>query len=119
MRNRFWVSQKPRTAVTAAALAALMIGGTGLALAGSDSSQSGMAVSAAATQSPAAVMPMSGFADIVDSVRPAVVNIEVVREAGRRWDANEDERFDDFFERFSDEQGEGPGGEGPKGHFGQ
>jgi serine protease Do len=116
MRNRFWVSQKPRTAVTAAALAALMIGGTGLALAGSDSSQSGMAqsgmaVSAAATQSPAAVMPMSGFADIVDSVRPAVVNIEAVREAGRRSDANEDERFDDFFERFSDEQGEGPGDE--------
>jgi serine protease Do len=116
MRNRFWVSRKPRTAVTAAALAALMIGGTGLALAGSDSAQSSTvqsstALSAAAAQSPAAVVPLSGFADIVDSVRPAVVNIEAVREAGWRSDANEDETdpFDDFFERFSDEQGEGPG----------
>jgi serine protease Do len=116
MRNRFWVSQKPRTAVTAAALAALMIGGTGLALAGSDSSQSSSAqsssaLSAAAVQSSAAVVPLSGFADIVDSVRPAVVNIEAVREAGWRPDANEDEidPLDDFFERFSDERGEGPG----------
>ncbi len=111
MRNRFWVSQKPRTAVTAAALAALMIGGTGLALAGSDSSQSSAALSAAAVQSSAAVVPLSGFADIVDSVRPAVVNIEAVREAGWRPDANEDEidPLDDFFERFSDERGEGPG----------
>ena len=116
MRNKFWVSRKPRTAVTAAALAALMIGGTGLALAGSDSAQSSTAqsstvqsstaLSAAAAQSPAAVVPLSGFADIVDSVRPAVVNIEAVREAGWRPDANEDETdpFDDFFERFSDEQ---------------
>jgi serine protease Do len=88
-----------------------MIGGTGLALAGSDSSQSSAALSAAAVQSSAAVVPLSGFADIVDSVRPAVVNIEAVREAGWRPDANEDEidPLDDFFERFSDERGEGPG----------
>ncbi len=120
MRNGSWVAYRPRTAVTAAALATLMIGGAGLALAGSESTQStaassGMALSAAA-QSAGAVAPLSGFADIVDSVRPAVVNIEVVREGGRRPDSGESEgeseRFGEFFERFFDEEGEGPGAEG-------
>ena len=125
MRNGSWVAYRPRIAVTAAALATLMIGGAALALAGSESTQSttaqssmaqsSMALSAAA-QSAGAVAPLSGFADIVDSVRPAVVNIEGVREGGRRPDSDESEdgfeRFGEFFERFFDEEGEGPGAEG-------
>jgi len=115
MLKRSWVAQRPRTAVTAAAIAALMIGGTGLALAGSEPSQTDSAQIAAAA-STAQALPQnaaqSGFADIVDSVLPAVVNIEVERAGGPR-PAMHDERgkvmpFDDFFERFFDQRGEGP-----------
>ena len=117
MPKNHWMDRKPmrpRTAVTAAALAALMIGGTGFALAGSDATRPSTTLNPAATaaQSPAALAPLTGFADIVDSVRPAVVNIEVVREAGLRPRADEDERYHEFFERFFDERGEGHG-EGP------
>jgi serine protease Do len=74
------------------------------------------AAAQSAAQSAGAVAPLSGFADIVDSVRPAVVNIEVVREGGRRRDSDESEgeseRFGEFFERFFDEEGEGSGAEG-------
>ena len=118
MGNRNWMVHKPRTAVTAAAIAALMVGGTSLALAGSQSSQSTQEAAlgtAASATAPAALAPMSGFADIVDSVRPAVVNIEVEREAGWRMgsagDGEGSEEFEDFFERYFDTPGEGPGAE--------
>ena len=111
MSERSWVLRKPRTAATAAALAALMIGGAGFALAGAETTAPGTALSAAAVaEAPAAVAPLAGFADIVDAVRPAVVNIEVVREAGRRSDSAEQdgedefERFDEFLERFFGER---------------
>jgi len=113
MRNRFLMVSKPRTAVTAAALAALMIGGTSLAVASSQSSQAeGAAGTAVTATAPPALAPMSGFADIVDSVRPTVVNIDVVREAGWRRDSDDDEDesegFEDFFEDFFEQRGEDP-----------
>jgi serine protease Do len=110
-----WVAQKPRTAVTAAALAALMVGGAGLALAGTESAELGGAQVAAA---PAVQMPdpaLAGFADVVDKVLPAVVSIEVERDGGPHTattgDGGRVMPFEDFFERFFDERGQGPSGE--------
>jgi len=109
-----WVAHRPRAAVTAAAVAALMMGGTGWALAGSNLAQSAGAPSAAAAvQAPAPGPALAGFADIVDSVLPAVVNIEVEREGGMRPALHGGEGkvmpFDDFFEHFFDQRGGGPG----------
>jgi serine protease Do len=117
MEKKTWMAGKPRTVVTATALAALMIGGAGFALAGSDTAQSGTQLSAAtAAQLPAA--PMTGFADIVESVRPAVVNIEVERTGGSRQHSgsseDEAERFGEFFERYFDDEHGGPGAKGDK-----
>jgi serine protease Do len=100
MEKKTWMAGKPRTVVTATALAALMIGGAGFALAGSDAA------------------PMTGFADIVESVRPAVVNIEVERTGGSRQHSgsseDEAERFGEFFERYFDDEHGGPGAKGDK-----
>jgi serine protease Do len=119
-----WVAQKPRTAVTAAAVAALLIGGTGLAIAGSQPSQTDTTQIAAAA-STAQAMPQSaaltGFADIVDSVLPAVVSIEVEHDGAARPATAEQQGqvmpFNDFMERFFNQRGEGPnmGQGGPSG----
>ncbi len=115
MLKRSWVAQKPRTAATAAAIAALMIGGTGLALAGSEPSQSDSAQIAAAA-STAQASPqnaaLTGFADIVDRVLPAVVSIEVEHDGTARPAMQEQHGqvmpFDDFMERFFNRRGQGP-----------
>ena len=109
MGPRLWVTRKPRTAVTAAALATLMIGGAGLAVAGSESANSAASSRVAAVSS-TALAPLAGFADIVDSVRPAVVNIAVTRKAGRPSGSDhhgeDDERFgEEFGEKFGDDFG--------------
>jgi serine protease Do len=123
MLNKSWVAQKPKTAVTAAAIAALMIGGTGLALAGSDPSQSNGTQIAAATavQTQPANPALTGFADIVDGVLPAVVSIEVEHDGAARPATAEQHGqvmpFNDFMERFFNQRGEGPnmGQGGPSG----
>ncbi len=112
MLNGTWVARRPRAAVTAAAIAALMMAGTGWALAGSNAAQSDLAPSAATAspvQAPAPGPALAGFADIVDSVLPAVVNIDVERGAAVRPAMREggSAPFDEFFGRNFDRRGEG------------
>ncbi|MDX1575849.1 MAG: trypsin-like peptidase domain-containing protein, partial [Kiloniellales bacterium] len=115
MDKKSWIAGKPRTVVTATALAALMMGGAGFALGGSDAAQPGTQLSAAA-EAPLPAAPIAGFADIIAAVDPAVVNIEVERNGGRRQHSgnyeDEAERFGEFFERFFDDEHGGPGAEG-------
>jgi serine protease Do len=116
MRNGSWVARRPRAAVSAAAIAALMMGGTGWALAGSNAPQPGSApgaAPAAAVQAPAPGSALAGFADIVDSVLPAVVNIDVERSAALHAAMREGEGgsapSDEFFGRDFDRREDRPG----------
>ncbi len=78
------------------------------------------------TTSMAQAVPQEGFADLVDKVKPAVVNIATQQQAAaRRSDSDESQfqmppelrgsPFEDFFRRFMEPpQGERRGGNGPE-----
>ncbi len=108
----FGKSRNPKALATGATLMTLALVGTGVALAKSESLQSSTALTA-----PGEAMEQSvygGFADIVESVRPAVVNIEVTRKAGSRMSMEgEGQNPEEFFKRYFDEEG----GEGPSREF--
>ena len=108
MINRSEVARRPKAYAAAATVVTLALVGAGVALAKSESLQSSTALS---TPAPAAQQTiLTGFADIVESVRPAVVSIDVTRRSGQAMsmtgerygdeDSGEDEGFGDFYERF-------------------